>query len=145
MHEMAGSESWWGCGRQAGGGSSRGVGEGRGRGSAWPHRSRKPSNRSRKHSTAGQRFFAVEALPRRSENHVGVRRSRGRMDRPWALSALGFYMASACDAVDGSPPREQGELRRMNGRRAMGQVVVVGLDIAKSVFRCTALIATVRW
>jgi transposase len=42
---------------------------------------------------------------------------------------------SARDAVDGSPPREQRELRGMNGRRAMGQVVVVGLDIAKSVFQ----------
>jgi hypothetical protein len=44
---------------------------------------------------------------------------------------------TAFDAVDGSPPREQRELRRMNGRRAMGQVVV-GLDIAKSVFQVLA-------
>jgi transposase len=43
--------------------------------------------------------------------------------------------SSGFDAVDGSPPREQRELRRMNGRRAMGQVAVVGLDIAKSVFQ----------
>jgi hypothetical protein len=33
----------------------------------------------------------------------------------------------------------------MNGRRAMGQIVVVGLDIAKSVFQVHGLIATVGW
>jgi len=61
-----------------------------------------------------------------------------------ARFAIGVRRA-AHDAVDGSPPREQRELRRMNGRRAMGQVVVVGLDIASPFSRCTALIATVRW
>src|SRR5688572_14687733 len=50
------------------------------------------------------------------------------LDKVW-LTRSGF------DAVDGSPPREQRELRRINGRRAMGQVVVLGLDIAKSVFQ----------
>jgi hypothetical protein len=50
---------------------------------------------------------------------------------------------SAVDAVDGSPLREQRELRRMNGEESDGQVVVVGLDIAKSVSRCTGLTATV--
>jgi transposase len=32
-------------------------------------------------------------------------------------------------------PGSSVKLQRMNGRRAMGQVVVVGLDIAKSVFQ----------
>jgi hypothetical protein len=44
----------------------------------------------------------------------------------------------ASDAVDGSPPLPQNDLRRESERRAtMRNVTTIGLDIAKNVFQCT--------